>query len=118
MDIDDQITQLCRVSLDMNLSDTDAKKIQSAIKAELDNTGIFDLKPIMTMDEVAAYLRVDASDVEEYLGDIPCFEFAGKLRFRKDAVDRWIERKEQSYAYAVYSSKQKEERMPFLVKAL
>jgi len=115
MNIDEKITELCRDYMAMQLSETATLKVQSAINAELEIPGIFDLKPIMTMDELAAYLRVDASDVEEYLGDIPCFEFAGKLRFRKDAVDRWIEKKEQIYAYEVNSSKQKEERRFLIV---
>lgn len=115
MNIDEKITKLCRTHLDMVLSDAAERKIQSTVNSELDKARSFDPKPIMTMSEIAAYLGVDTCDVEENLGDIPCFEFAGKLRFRKEAVDRWIERKEQLYAYEINSSRQKEGRKLFIV---
>jgi hypothetical protein len=39
---------------------------------------------------------MDADALEPYLADIPCFELGGKLLFRRQTVEAWIQQKEQS----------------------
>jgi excisionase family DNA binding protein len=53
---------------------------------------------IMTLPEVAAYLRVSEATVRSALDRIPHFDVGGELRFRRAGLDRWIEREEQQPA--------------------
>ena len=52
------------------------------------------VKEIMTLDEVASYLQVEANKVWDLLGEIPHFQAAYELRFRKSSLDEWIRMKE------------------------
>ncbi len=55
---------------------------------------------IMDLAEVAAFLRVSEAKVRRILPDLPHFAVAGELRFRRESVERWIEREEQRAAAA------------------
>ena len=52
---------------------------------------------IMTIEEVAAYLKIPKSTV--YLlaqeGKIPCQKVGRQWRFRKEVIDRWFESDEK-----------------------
>ena len=50
---------------------------------------------VMTPDEVAAYLRVTAEELERELPRMPFFEFAGRLRIRRAALEEWDEGREK-----------------------
>lgn len=50
---------------------------------------------IMTLDEVAALLRVSRDDLDLELHSLPVFEFAGQLRVRRARLMAWIEAREQ-----------------------
>jgi len=49
---------------------------------------------IMTVPEVAAYLRVSEPAVRAALVAIPHFTVAGETRVRREGLERWIEREE------------------------
>ncbi len=91
------IETLCRAALDARLSDAASLRIQAALDHELAAIRNAPPKPIMTWTEVADYLRISPEALEAYLGDIPCFELGGNLLFRKEAVDEWIQMREQRY---------------------
>jgi hypothetical protein len=55
--------------------------------------------PVMDVEELADYLRVDRETLEPYLDDIPCFELGGKLLFRRQTIEEWIQQKEQSLGF-------------------
>jgi len=48
---------------------------------------------LMTIEEVADYLRVKKRTVYEWLkkGKIPAFKTVGQWRFKKEKIDRWLE---------------------------
>ena len=48
---------------------------------------------IMTVNEVAKYLRIPRSTVYKLAqrGNIPCQKVGRHWRFRKEALDRWLE---------------------------
>lgn len=50
--------------------------------------------PVLDIDELVDFLRIDRAVIEIYLDEIPCFELGGKLLFRRKSVEAWIERKE------------------------
>jgi hypothetical protein len=54
--------------------------------------------PVMDMDELAEYLRVDRATIEIHLDEIPCFELGGRLLFRRKSIEDWIQEKEWSFA--------------------
>ena len=56
---------------------------------------------IMTLPELAAFLRVSEQEAHVVAHQIPHFAVAGKMRFRRVMVERWIELQEQRTAAAV-----------------
>jgi excisionase family DNA binding protein len=48
---------------------------------------------LMTIDEVAEYLRVKKRTVYDWVkkGKIPAMKTVGLWRFRKDSIDNWLE---------------------------
>ncbi len=52
--------------------------------------------PVLDMDELADFLRVDKDTVGAYLAEIPCFELGGKLLFRRKSVEQWIRGREMN----------------------
>jgi excisionase family DNA binding protein len=47
---------------------------------------------ILTLDEIAAYLKIGKRTVYRLAqkGDIPAFKLGGTWRFRRSELDRWI----------------------------
>jgi len=52
---------------------------------------------IMTLDEVAEFLRISLDDLEEIVLELPAFELAGQLRVRRARLIEWVEEREQAY---------------------
>ncbi len=52
---------------------------------------------IMTVEEVADYLKIAPEEVAELLPELPLFELAGKLRIRRGRLLQWIEECEAVY---------------------
>lgn len=55
---------------------------------------------IMTIREVAQFLRLTEKTAYRYAleGTIPGFKVGGAWRFRKSALEQWIEKQEKSVA--------------------
>jgi excisionase family DNA binding protein len=51
---------------------------------------------LMTIEEVAGYLRVKKRTIYEWLkkGKIPAIKTVGQWRFKKDKIDAWLEGKQ------------------------
>lgn len=60
-----------------------------------------DYGPVLDVDDLANYLRVDKAVIEIYLDELPHFELGGKLLFRRKSVDEWIEARERAAAFQV-----------------
>ena len=52
---------------------------------------------LMTIEEVADYLRVKKRTVYEWLkkGKIPAFKTVGQWRFKKERIDHWLEESQE-----------------------
>lgn len=52
---------------------------------------------LMTIEEVADYLRVKKRTIYEWVkkGKIPAIKTVGQWRFKKDQIDGWLEDSEQ-----------------------
>jgi excisionase family DNA binding protein len=55
-----------------------------------------DSPPILTLIEVAEYLRIPRTSLYKLAkqGRIPCQKVGKQWRFRKEALDRWLEKRE------------------------
>ena len=52
---------------------------------------------LLTLDEVAAFLRISLDELEEVVLELPAFEVAGQLRVRRAKLLEWVEARERSY---------------------
>jgi len=52
------------------------------------------MNEIMTLDEVADYLRIDVDTVWNMLDELPHFQIGYELRFKKSSIDEWIHARE------------------------
>ncbi len=53
---------------------------------------------VMTLDEVAEFLRLSPSEMDEIVEELPLFEIAGRLRVRRARLVEWIEERERRFA--------------------
>ena len=54
------------------------------------------LKEVMTLREASQYLGISPDTLYKYLRDeknFPAFKLGSRWRFKKDLLDRWMERK-------------------------
>ena len=57
--------------------------------------------PVMTVDEVAEYLRIPRASVYKLAqrGRIPCQKVGRHWRFRREAVDEWLDNGHEREGY-------------------
>jgi len=64
-----------------------------------DNTGynMERVKEVMTLREASQYLGISPDTLYKYLSEnrIPAFKLGNRWRFKKDLLDRWMERKSE-----------------------
>ena len=63
------------------------------------------LKEVMTLREASQYLGISPDTLYKYLGEksIPAFKLGNRWRFKKDLLDRWMERKSERTEIVVES---------------
>ena len=54
-------------------------------------------REIMTLEEVAEFLRVTAEEMDELAEQLPAFELAGRIRVRRSRLAEWIADRERQY---------------------
>jgi len=80
----------------------DNKKSSKKAKPDLkqkDNAGNGGGKTIsdmMTPEELAEYLKIPASSIYDMLGEVPHLILAGRVRFRKNSIDKWLDSREKN----------------------
>ena len=53
---------------------------------------------IMTLAEVAVFLRVTPEQLGEVVDELPAFELGGQIRVRRTKLVEWVEQRERDYA--------------------
>jgi hypothetical protein len=53
---------------------------------------------VMTLEDVAEFLRVSVEDLSEAVPELPAFEIGGRIRVRRTKLIEWIEQRERAYA--------------------
>jgi excisionase family DNA binding protein len=72
-------------------------EVLARVKARLALAQPAPASDVMTPEELAQLLRVSVEDVWENLDELPAFEFAGRVRFRRRAVEAWMEQQEERW---------------------
>lgn len=60
----------------------------------MDKEGAMTFSTLMTIEDLAAYLKVSRRTIYEWLkrNKIPAVKLVGQWRFHKDKIDAWMER--------------------------
>lgn len=74
------------------LPHTTGRRTLDTLRDELQST-----REIMTLDEVASFLRLTPAQADEVLCDLPAFELAGQIRVRRSQLIEWIQQQERLY---------------------
>jgi len=56
-----------------------------------------DAPEIMTLDEVARFLRISPDALEEIAEELPAFELGGQIRVRRARLVEWVEERERRH---------------------
>jgi hypothetical protein len=59
---------------------------------------------ILTLSEVAQFLRLSEDDLMDIASELPAFELAGKVLVRKAKLLEWIAQREQQFAWSASRS--------------
>ena len=52
---------------------------------------------IMTLDEVADFLRISPKELGQIAEELPAFELAGRVRVRRSRLVEWVQKRERDY---------------------
>jgi hypothetical protein len=74
---------------------TATMKIKSAVREAVGTGHPRSYGPVLDLEEVASYLKIDRVLLLEHLDELPVFEFAGQFRVRLEALEEWIRDREQ-----------------------
>jgi hypothetical protein len=78
--------------------------VRRALSQALRETESAPFGPVLALEDLARYLRTPGDLLQPYLDQIPHFELAGRLLFRKEAVDEWIRERERRLAVETLES--------------
>lgn len=67
-------------------------QIQRRVRQEL---GMVREREILTIEEAAGFLRLQPDELATVLDDLPWFELAGQIRFRREALVDWARERER-----------------------
>ncbi len=59
---------------------------------------------IMTLDDVAGFLRISPQELDDIAGELPAFEIAGHVRIRRERLLEWLKQRERDYRRSSVSS--------------
>lgn len=71
-----------------------AARVRACALRELEQS---EPREVMTLPEVAEFLRISESELADVMGDLPAFEIGGRIRVRRTALVEWIKTRERRY---------------------
>lgn len=93
----DTLHELLTEMADRNLTDSADLRIRTVLnKAHITAS---DSPSIMNLEQAAAYLNIAMNEMIHILDDLPSFEIAGTIRFRRAQLKQWIETREQTLGW-------------------
>jgi excisionase family DNA binding protein len=60
------------------------------------NGGVRSGGDILTPEELAEYLKIPANSIYDMLNEIPHLVLAGRVRFRRSSIDKWLDSREKN----------------------
>jgi hypothetical protein len=75
-----------------SLSAVSLLEVQQRIRQDL---GMAERREILTLEEAADFLRVEPDELAGLLDDLPWFELAGRIRFRRQSLLDWVRKRER-----------------------
>jgi len=88
-----RVERLAAALRDPDLPQAARLRVLAAARARREPPGA--TPEVMTPDELAGFLRVAPEELDEVIADIPGFEVAGRLRFRRERVEAWMAERER-----------------------
>jgi hypothetical protein len=89
-----QMDQSLRTFDLQKLSDQAALQIRKTLSREIRGSAC---PEIMTLTDVANFLRLSPTQLEEIIDELPAFELAGQIRVRRTRLIDWIEQRERDF---------------------
>jgi len=80
-------------------------KIKSIIYGQTKTWKKTEFGPVLDIEELSEFLRVDQETIGLYLEEIPCFELGGKVLFRRESIEEWIAGKEKGLGSQITESR-------------
>ena len=74
-----------------------AEAVLAARRALAPEVRLAPASEIMTLDEVAEFLRITPEQLGEVVEELPAFELAGQIRVRRQRLIEWVQQRERDY---------------------
>ena len=73
-----------------------------------------ELKEVMTLREASQYLGISPDTLYKYVGEdgLPAFKLGNRWRFKKELLDRWMERKSERSVLANKAKRKRDGAQP------
>lgn len=81
----------------LHMPDDADLRVRFAISRELDKRKT--VKEVLDMDDAAAFLNITVPELAGMLDELPAFEIAGRIRFNRDRLIKWMKSKEKEMSW-------------------
>ncbi len=75
-----------------------AEAVLAARRAIAQALGRGHANEMMTLEEVAEFLRLNPQQLGEIVEELPAFELAGQIRVRRERLMQWVQQRERDYS--------------------
>lgn len=82
--------------------------VLARVKARLAAAEPAPVADVLTPEELAQFFRVPVDEIYAHLDELPGFEFAGRVRFRRRAIEQWMEEQEQRWRREALTARARE----------
>jgi hypothetical protein len=82
--------------------------VLARVKARLAAAEPAPVADVLTPEELAQMFRVPVDEIYAHLDELPGFEFAGRVRFRRRAIELWMDEQEQRWRHETLTARAKE----------
>jgi len=86
-----------RKMADVTMPDSLDLRIRTMIHDEIQSKT--EIRDLMDIEETARFFNVSVMDIIQILDELPSFEIAGRIRFRRIQLEKWIESRENIHGW-------------------
>ena len=99
-----ELKQFLEQVADVTLPDSADLKIRQALNREI-HSRKETVPTVMDMEEAAQFLKISVSALIGLLDELPSFELSGRIRFRRDQLELWMQQREKQMEWQKKRSK-------------